>query len=223
MASTIHAVVITASDACARGEREDKSGESLVELLTEMGAHIVAKEILTDDLEPLADKLRAYADRPDVNLIITTGGTGFGLRDNTPEATQRIIEREASGLAEAMRIETLKNTPMAMISRGVSGIRSSTLIINLPGSPKAVSESFAVIKPVLNHAIDLLGQHDSIGDELDRWGIEDDAIEALPAFRKFLGQIEMGSGDETESIDVPLHHHFGFFDSFGNFDFLFAG
>ena len=152
----IHAVVITASDACARGEREDKSGESLVEMLTEMGAHIVAKEILTDDLELLADKLRAYADRPDVNLIITTGGTGFSLRDNTPEATQRIIERQAPGLAEAMRIETLKNTPMAIISRGVSGIRSQTLILNLPGSPKAVRESFAVIKPVLNHAIDLL-------------------------------------------------------------------
>jgi len=104
----------------------------------------------------LADKLTEYADRPDVNLIVTTGGTGFGLRDNTPEATARVIEREAPGLAEAMRIETLKNTPMAMISRGVSGIRSGTLIINLPGSPKAVRESFAVIKPVLNHAIDLL-------------------------------------------------------------------
>ena len=159
----IHAVVITASDACAQGEREDKSGESLVEMLTEMGAHIVAKEILTDDLEPLEDKLRAYADRPDVNLIITTGGTGFALRDNTPEATQRIIEREASGLAEAMRIETLKNTPMAMISRGVSGIRSQTLIVNLPGSPKAVSESFEVIKPVLNHAVDLLAGETSHG------------------------------------------------------------
>jgi molybdopterin adenylyltransferase len=163
----IHAVVITASDACARGEREDKSGEALVELLTEMGAHLVAKEILTDDLEPLSEKLRAYADRSDVNLIITTGGTGFGPRDNTPEATQRIIEREAPGLAEAMRIETLKNTPMAMISRGVSGIRSGTLIVNLPGSPKAVRESFAVIKPVLSHAIDLLGgetRHDRAQD-----------------------------------------------------------
>src|SRR5438309_4547870 len=156
MASTIHAVVITASDACARGEREDKSGESLVELLTEIGAHIVAKEILPDDLEPLADKLREYADRPGINLIITTGGTGFGLRDNTPEATLRVIEREAPGLAEAMRIQTLKDTPMAMISRGVCGIRSGTLIVNLPGSPKAVRESFEVIKPVLNHAIDLL-------------------------------------------------------------------
>ena len=161
MSTQIHAVVITASDACSHGEREDKSGEALVELLTEMGALIVAKEILSDDLEPLSDKIRSYADRPDVNLIVTTGGTGFGLRDNTPEATKRVIERDAPGLAEAMRIQTLKNTPMAMISRGVCGIRSQTLIINLPGSPKAVHESFEVIKPVLNHAIDLLtGQTD---------------------------------------------------------------
>ena len=152
----IHAVIITASDACSRGEREDKFGELLMELLTEIGAHIVAKEILSDDLEPLSEKLREYADRQDVNLIVTTGGTGLGPRDNTPEATQRIIERAAPGLSEAMRIETLKNTPMAMISRGVSGIRSSTLIVNLPGSPKAVRESFGVIKPVLGHVVDLL-------------------------------------------------------------------
>src|SRR2546430_5592958 len=156
MASTIQAVVITASDACARGEREDKSGEALVELLTELGAEIVAKDIVNDDLEPLAHKLRAYTDLKHVNLIVTTGGTGFGPRDNTPEATLRVIERAAPGLVEAMRIETLKSTPMAMISRGVSGIRSDTLIINLPGSPKAVRESFEVIKPVLGHAIDLL-------------------------------------------------------------------
>ncbi len=156
MPAPIHAVVITASDACSRGEREDKSGEILVELLTGIGAHIVAKEILTDDLEPLSDKLREYADRPDVNLILTTGGTGFAARDNTPEATLCVIERAAPGLSEAMRIETLKNTPMAMISRGVSGIRSGTLIINLPGSPKAVRENFEVIKPVLGHVVDLL-------------------------------------------------------------------
>jgi len=119
-------------------------------------ARTSTKEILCDDLEPLSDKLREYADRPDVDLIVTTGGTGFGPRNNTPEATRRVIEREAPGLSEAMRIETLKNTPMAMISRGVSGIRSNTLIINLPGSPKAVRESFAVIRPVLMHAVDLL-------------------------------------------------------------------
>ena len=156
MPTPIHAVVITASDACSRGEREDKSGELLVELLIGIGAHIVAKEILTDDLEPLADKLREYADRPDVNLVVTTGGTGFGMRDNTPEATLRVTEKGAPGLVEAMRMQTFKNTPMAMISRGVSGVRSGALIINLPGSPKAVRESFAVIKPVLNHVIDLL-------------------------------------------------------------------
>ena len=156
MPAQINAIVITVSDACSRGEREDASGEALVQLLTEMGAQIVAKEIVNDDLEPLAEKLRAYSDRADVNLIVTTGGTGFGPRDNTPEATLRVIEREAPGLAEAMRMETLKDTPMAMISRGVCGIRSGTLIVNLPGSPKAVRESFAVIKPVLNHAVALL-------------------------------------------------------------------
>jgi molybdopterin adenylyltransferase len=152
----IQAVVITASDACSAGERVDESGAALVQLLTDMGAQIVSKEILNDDLEPLANMMLAYADRPEVNLIVTTGGTGFGPRDNTPEATRRMIEREAPGLAEAMRMETLKHTPMAMISRGVCGIRSGTLIVNLPGSPKAVRESFEVIKPVLNHAIALL-------------------------------------------------------------------
>src|SRR5713101_10172773 len=98
MSTQIQAVVITASDACSAGEREDASGATLVQLLTEMGAEIVAKEIVNDDLDPLADMLRAYADRADVNLIVTTGGTGFGPRDNTPEATLRVIEREAPGL-----------------------------------------------------------------------------------------------------------------------------
>jgi molybdenum cofactor synthesis domain-containing protein len=156
MPTQIRAVVITSSDACAVGEREDASGAALVDLLTELGAEIVAKEIVNDDLEPLAGTLRAYADRPDVNLIMTTGGTGFGPRDNTPEATLQVIERAAPGLVEAMRMETLKHTPMAMISRGVCGIRSGTMIVNLPGSPKAVRESFAVIRPVLSHAVALL-------------------------------------------------------------------
>jgi molybdopterin adenylyltransferase len=156
MPTNIRAVVITVSDACSRGERKDESGEALAQLLTELGAEIVAQDIVNDDLEPLSHKLRAYADLKHVNLIVTTGGTGLAPRDNTPEATLAVIEREAPGLAEAMRSETLKQTPMAMISRGVCGIRSGALIVNLPGSPKAVRESFAIIKPVLNHAIDLL-------------------------------------------------------------------
>lgn len=154
--TVIRAVVITASDACSRGEREDTSGVTLVQLLTDLGAEIVATRILSDDLDPLAQTLGDFADRDDVNLIITTGGTGLGPRDNTPEATQRVIEREAPGIAEAIRAESLKATPMAMISRGIAGVRSGTLIINLPGSPKAVKESFAVIAPVLPHALDLL-------------------------------------------------------------------
>jgi molybdopterin adenylyltransferase len=156
MSTQIRAVVITVSDACSRGERKDASGELLAQLLKETGAEIVATKILSDDLDPLADALKGFADRDVVNLIVTTGGTGLAPRDNTPEATLAVIEREAPGLAEAMRNETLKQTPMAMISRGVCGVRSGALIINLPGSPKAVRESFAVIEPVLNHAIALL-------------------------------------------------------------------
>ena len=156
MSTQIRAVAITVSDACARGERKDESGETLVQLLEELGAEIVEKKIVSDDLEGLVQHLQHTAERRDVNLIITTGGTGLGPRDNTPEATLRVIEREAPGLAEAMRGETLKQTPMAMISRGVCGVRYGTLIINLPGSPKGVRESFAVVRPVLSHAIDLL-------------------------------------------------------------------
>ena len=156
MPTQIRGAVITVSDACSRGERHDASGEVLVQLLREIGAEIVVTKIVSDDLEPLTDLLRDTADRADVNLIITTGGTGLAPRDNTPEATRAVIEREAPGLAEAMRIETLKQTPMAMISRGVCGIRSATLILNLPGSPKGVRESFAIIAPVLKHAISLL-------------------------------------------------------------------
>jgi molybdopterin adenylyltransferase len=153
---SIKAVVITVSDACSRGEREDASGAALVELLKGIGAEVVESKILSDDLEPLVQALKQFAEREDVNLIITTGGTGLGPRDNTPEATLQVIEREAPGIAEAIRAESLKTTPMAMISRGVCGVRAGTLIVNLPGSPKAVKESFAVIKPVLLHATDLL-------------------------------------------------------------------
>ncbi len=156
MAEKIRAVVITASDACSRGERADESGAVLAELLEGVGARVVAREVLSDDLEPLREAIREAAERAGVNLVVTTGGTGFAPRDNTPEATRAVIEREAPGLAEAMRSRTLHETPTAMISRGVCGIRSNTLIVNLPGSPAGVRESFAVIRPVLGHAIALL-------------------------------------------------------------------
>jgi molybdopterin adenylyltransferase len=156
MGGQINAVVITVSDACARGERADASGAALVELLAEAGASVVAREVVSDDLDPLIDVLRAYAARADVNLIVTTGGTGLAPRDNTPEATRAVIEREAPGLSEAMRAETLRQTPLAMLSRGVCGVRAGTLIVNLPGAPKAVRECFAVIRPVLAHAVALL-------------------------------------------------------------------
>lgn len=156
MSVGIRAVVITVSDRCARGLAQDESGPALVKLLQEMGAKIVDAIVVPDDLEPLTARLCAYADDAEVNLVITTGGTGFSPRDNTPEATRAAIEREAPGLSEAMRIETLRQTPMAMISRGVCGIRSRALIVNLPGSLQGVRESFAVIKPVLPHAVALL-------------------------------------------------------------------
>ena len=156
MGTPIRAAVITVSDACSRGERQDDSGAALVELLRASGAEVIETRILSDDLWPLVQTLEEIARRSDINLILTTGGTGLGPRDNTPEATLEVVEREAPGIAEAIRAESLKVTPMAMISRGVAGVASGTLIINLPGSPKAVKESFAVIKPVLAHAVDLL-------------------------------------------------------------------
>jgi molybdopterin adenylyltransferase len=150
----IRALVVTVSD--TRISADDVSGETLANLILEIGAEVVEKIIVSDDFEDLRQTLYVLTERDDANLILTTGGTGFAPRDNTPEATRAVIEREAQGLAEAMRFETLKKTPTAMLSRGVCGIRGSKLIINLPGSPDAVRQCFAVIKPVLSHALNLL-------------------------------------------------------------------
>lgn len=148
-------MVLSVSD--TRREQDDISGRILVDLLASAGADVVEKLIVSDDLAGLRETLYTLTEREDVNLIMTTGGTGLAERDNTPEATLSVIEREAPGLAEAMRAATLKNTPFAMLSRGVCGIRNSTLIINLPGSPKGVEECFEVVRPVLQHAVNMLG------------------------------------------------------------------
>ena len=150
----IKAATLTVSD--TRRPDNDRSGERLAELLLGAGAEIVERIFVTDDLEHLRNTIYSLAEREDINLIVTTGGTGFGPRDNTPEATRAVIEREAPGMAEAMRRETTVKTPMAMLSRGICGIRGNTLIINLPGSPKGVEECFEVIRPVLGHAVGLI-------------------------------------------------------------------
>ena len=165
MALEIRAAVLTVSDRSARGERADESGPVLAELLLGAGASVVAREVVSDELEPLAERLRELADREDVNLLVTTGGTGLSPRDNTPEATRAVIEREVPGIGEAMRAETLSRTPTAMLSRAVCGVRSGALVVNLPGSPKGVRECFEVLRPVLAHAVATLSGR---GDDLHK-------------------------------------------------------
>ena len=160
MSVEIRAAVLTVSDRSARGERADESGAVLAELLAEAGASVVVREVVSDELRPLVEKLRELVRREDVNLVVTTGGTGLSPRDNTPEATRAVIEKEAPGFAEAMRAETVRQTPTAMLSRGVCGVCSGALVVNLPGSPRAVRECFAVIRPVLRHAVEQLAGRD---------------------------------------------------------------
>lgn len=150
----IRTIVVSVTD--TRHESDDLSGVTLVGLLLSMGAEVIEKVIVSDDLTDIRNKLFELAEREDVDLIVTTGGTGFSDRDNTPEATRAVIEKEAPGLAEAMRRETAAKQPRAMLSRGICGIRGRTLIVNLPGSPAAVQECFDVIKTVLPHAIKIL-------------------------------------------------------------------
>jgi molybdopterin adenylyltransferase len=149
--------VLTISDGAARGEREDTSGENIRALVAQLpNAVISAGTIVPDEREQIAALLRQWCDQKKLNLILTTGGTGLAPRDVTPEATLAVIEREAPGIAEAMRSISLQYTRMAMLSRGVAGVRGHTLIINLPGSPKAVNECLEFILEVLPHAVNLL-------------------------------------------------------------------
>jgi molybdopterin adenylyltransferase len=156
LGSWSRAAVITVSDRCSRGEAEDVSGPALAAIATTAGIEVVVRDVVPDNLGALAGLLSDLADNHAVDLIFTTGGTGLSPRDNTPEATLSVIEREVPGLAEAIRAESLKITPMAMISRGVCGVRKATLIINLPGSPNGATEGFSVIRPVLKHAVKLI-------------------------------------------------------------------
>src|SRR4051794_18911604 len=151
----MRAAVLTISSTVSRREADDQSGPLLAHRAEEAGAEVVAMEVVPDDYALIEDRIRHYVEEG-VDLVFTTGGTGFTPDDVTPEATRAVIEREAPGLAEAMRAASLKHTPMAMLSRGVAGIADRTLIVNFPGSPKAIDESFGVIAPALRHAVDTL-------------------------------------------------------------------
>ena len=149
--------ILTISDRAYAKQYDDQSGPIIQSIIEErLGWKVVQTGVVPDEREYIKSELTRWVDDLHLNLILTTGGTGFSPRDITPEATRDVIEREAPGMAEALRAESLKITPHAMLSRGVCGIRGQTLIINLPGSPKAVSENMDVLLPVLPHALDLL-------------------------------------------------------------------
>ncbi|MGZ9234192.1 MAG: MogA/MoaB family molybdenum cofactor biosynthesis protein [Anaerolineales bacterium] len=153
---TIRFGILTLSDRSSRGERTDSSGPALASLLQAQGWSVIKQSLLPDDESAIRAILISWTDSSELDVVLTTGGTGFSPRDVTPEATRAIIEREAPGLAEAMRAASLTVTPHAMLSRIVTGIRKKTLIINLPGSPKGAVENLQVIIPVLPHAVQLL-------------------------------------------------------------------
>ena len=146
--------ILTVSDKGAAGEREDESGAVIEQILTDFGARVIRRGVVPDDRDSIGGILIEWADGDKVDLILTTGGTGLSPRDITPEATMDVIEKVVPGISEAMRAESLRKTPRGMLSRGVSGIVGKTLVINLPGSPKAVRECLDVILPALLHAVE---------------------------------------------------------------------
>jgi molybdenum cofactor synthesis domain-containing protein len=150
----MRAAIITISSSVAAGRAEDRSGAALAELATQAGVEVIAKETVGDDRPQIEDLLRRHAaPEAETPLIFTTGGTGLTPDDVTPEATRAVIDRDAPGFAEAMRAESLKHTPMGILTRGVSGIAGRTLIINFPGNPKAIHELFGIVAPTLEHAV----------------------------------------------------------------------
>ncbi len=153
------AIVVTASDGAAAGARADESGAAVAGILDEAGVEVLRRETVPDERGQIAALLRRLADGHEAGLIAVTGGTGLGPRDLTPEATRDVLDREAPGLAEAMRAAGRLSTPMADLSRGVCGVRGATLIVNLPGSPRGASESIRALVPILGHALDLVAGH----------------------------------------------------------------
>lgn len=160
----MRAAVVTVSDRSFRGERPDVSGPVLKALLEGTGAEVIGTTVVPDDPAVIAQALIRLADEVRCELIVTTGGTGLSPRDTTPEATKHVIDKDVPGMEEAIRQESLKKTPLAMLSRGVVGARGQTLILNFPGSPKAVKECFAVVEPVLAHAVKLLRDENPYAD-----------------------------------------------------------
>jgi len=152
--ATIQAVVLTVSDRCSRGEALDTAGPAVARLLADgLGAHVFAVEVIPDERPLIEERLRHYCDGHSIDLVVTVGGTGFAPRDVTPEATRAVVDRPAPGLDEAMRAASMAKTPHAMLSRGASGIRKKTLIVNLPGSERGATENLETILPALPHGI----------------------------------------------------------------------
>ncbi len=156
----MRAAVLTVSDSRSRGEAEDEGGPRLAEFAASLGAEVVAREVVPDEQAEIEAQLRRLCDEVGCDLVLTTGGTGFAPRDVTPEATRGAIEREAPGIAEAMRLASRRHTDLWMVSRGVAGVRGRTLVVNFPGSPKSISEAGEGIRDGLVHALKLLGAVD---------------------------------------------------------------